>query len=190
MREVLVSIAIFVTACSSGIDMEQKWANSISHKYSSSIRHIVLTTLPEESDYTLDIELKPQNTSDFKGIMHDINKFLHKHPARKSVLVIDTSKLDNSVVASTFINAQAFRQSLKWIHYNYGAQDIEPGAGVKDVDPTLSLINKRNFPNLYHFSVVLSGDTKTNARNSQILKKAVGADISNKIDVDVIVTNE
>ncbi len=186
MRKVLVPIAIFVTACSNGIDTEQKWANSMSQKYPSSVRHIALTTLPEENEYTLAIDLKPQNISDFKGIALDIDEFLHKHPTRKSVLVIDTSRLNNSLIASIFTNAHAFRQSLKWIHYNYGAQDVEPGAGIKNIDPTLALINKRNFPNLYHFAAVLAGDQKTNAQNLQMLKRAIDTDVSDKIDVDVV----
>ena len=186
MRKILIFIAILMIACSNSIDLERKWANFMEQKYPSGIEHIVLTTLPEENDYTLDIKLKPSSIADFKNILQDIGGFLQSHPTRKSVLVIDTSKLDSSIVASIFTNAQAFRKSLKWIHYNYGTQDVEPGAGVKDIDPTLSLINKRNFPNLYHFSVALSGDKKTNEQNLQILKNSIDIDVLDKIDVDVV----
>ena len=187
MRKMFGLIIIFVTACSGRMDMNEKWTNFMEQKYPSGIEHIVLTTLPEENDYNLDIKLKPSSIADFKNILQDIDGFLQKHPMQKSVLIIDTSKLDNAIVASVFTNAQAFRKSLKWIHYNYGTQDVEPRAGVKNIDPMLSIINKRNFPNLYHFAVVLAGDKKTNEHNLHILKRAADTYTSGKIDIDAVI---
>ena len=143
-----------------------------------------MTTLPEEDEYILELELKPQNR-DFMALMHDIDAFLCNRPTLKSFLIIDTSDLENSTVASAFAKAKAFRKSLIIIHYNWGVQDVDPKAGIRYIDPTLLLINKQDFPNLQGFAVVLAGDKKMNAQNLQLLKPGMESFDSHVITVDM-----